>query len=201
MVHYPTWASIRRSEEVKQQDATGPETFTLSQNYPNCLLRNTCLPPRQYRSQRTKSEPPSNRRSLLPNGTSALPIRHLTLGHVPEPISFLCCDASFIGLKVVLPASMELVSEGGHLIALIKPQFEVGKGNLGKRGVVSDSDLHKSVCSNILDWLSSYPGWSVLGITDSPITGAEGNKEFLKDYKERTWELSVAEDGSYWLNS
>ena len=105
--------------------------------------------------------------------------RHLTLGHVPEPISFLCCDASFIGLKVVLPASMELVSEGGHLIALIKPQFEVGKGNLGKRGVVSDSDLHKSVCSKILDWLSSYPGWSVLGITDSPITGAEGNKEFL----------------------
>ena len=74
---------------------------------------------------------------------------------------------------------MELVSEGGYLIALIKPQFEVGRGQVGKRGVVSDPNLHKSVCDEISDWLSCYPGWSVLGITDSPITGAQGNKEFF----------------------
>ena len=105
--------------------------------------------------------------------------RYLDSKHVPEPISFLCCDASFIGLKVVLPSSMALVSEGGKLVALIKPQFEVGKESVGRRGVVSDSTLHDRVCADISGWLSDYEGWSVLGVTESPITGSNGNKEFL----------------------
>lgn len=105
--------------------------------------------------------------------------RYLTFEHIPEPISFLCCDASFIGLKVVLPASMEFVSKGGFLIALIKPQFEVGKGQIGKRGVVNDPNLHTLVCGQIFDWVSARPGWSVIGITESPVTGPKGNKEFL----------------------
>ena len=105
--------------------------------------------------------------------------RYLDSKHVPEPVSFLCCDASFIGLKVVLPSSMALVSEGGQLVALIKPQFEVGKENVGRRGVVSDSRLHDRVCDDISGWFSDYEGWSVLGVTESPITGSNGNKEFL----------------------
>ena len=105
--------------------------------------------------------------------------RYLTSDNVPEPISFLCCDTSFIGLKIVLPAGMKLVSSGGHLIALIKPQFEVGKEQVGKGGVVRDPDLHNLVCEQISDWLSGCPGWSVLGVTDSPINGPRGNKEFL----------------------
>ena len=105
--------------------------------------------------------------------------RYLNSEIVPEPISFVCCDTSFIGLKVVLPSSMDLVSEGGQLVALIKPQFEVGKDSVGSKGIVKDSNLHNLVCEKILDWLCNYSGWSVLGITASPITGVSGNKEFL----------------------
>ncbi len=65
------------------------------------------------------------------------------------------------------------------LVSLIKPQFEVGKGRVGKGGVVRDAALHDEVCAKISDWLSSLPGWQVLGLTESPIKGPEGNKEFL----------------------
>ena len=117
-----------------------------------------------------------DKRVILLERTNA---RYLNSKIVTEPVSFLCCDASFIGLKVVLPASMDLVSEGGQMVALIKPQFEVGKGSVGSKGIVTDSSLHNLVCEKILDWLSNYSGWSVLGITASPIAGARGNKEFL----------------------
>ena len=105
--------------------------------------------------------------------------RYLTSGAIPTPISFLCCDVSFISLMVVLPNSMAMVSEGGYLVALIKPQFEVGKGQVGRGGVVRDPDQHKFVCDRISDWISKNSDWSVLGVTDSPITGPSGNKEFL----------------------
>ncbi len=105
--------------------------------------------------------------------------RNLTAEHVPEPIDIITCDASFIGLEVVLPAALALAEPGAHLVALIKPQFEVGKGRVGKGGVVRDPALHEEVCVRISDWLAARPGWSVLGISESPITGPEGNVEFL----------------------
>jgi len=105
--------------------------------------------------------------------------RALGASLIPEPIDFICCDASFIGLTVVLPAAMALAKPGAHLVALIKPQFEVGRARVGKKGVVSDPALHTEVCERISAWMSALPGWSVLGVTESPITGPEGNKEFL----------------------
>ncbi len=105
--------------------------------------------------------------------------RHLTRALVPDPIDLVVCDASFIGLETVLPAALALTAEEAHLVALIKPQFEVGKGRVGKGGVVRDPALHEEVCQRIGDWLTAQPGWTVLGIEDSPITGPEGNKEFL----------------------
>jgi 23S rRNA (cytidine1920-2'-O)/16S rRNA (cytidine1409-2'-O)-methyltransferase len=104
--------------------------------------------------------------------------RHLTAGEVREAVGLLVCDASFIGLETVLPAPMALVRPGGRLIALIKPQFEVGKGRVGKGGVVRDPALHQEVCARVAEWLTRQ-GWSVMGVTDSPILGPEGNKEFL----------------------
>jgi 23S rRNA (cytidine1920-2'-O)/16S rRNA (cytidine1409-2'-O)-methyltransferase len=107
--------------------------------------------------------------------------RYLAADQVPEPIGLLVCDASFIGLQTVLPAPLALTGPGARLIALIKPQFEVGKGRVGKGGVVRDPALHDEVCRRIEAWLDALPGWSVLGLTESPITGPEGNREFLID--------------------
>jgi len=105
--------------------------------------------------------------------------RHLTADHVPEPVDVIVCDASFIGLQVVLPAAMGFAAPGARLIALIKPQFEVGKADVGKKGVVRDPALHEQVCNRTRDWLAGLPGWQVTGLAESPITGPEGNKEFL----------------------
>ncbi len=105
--------------------------------------------------------------------------RTLDATQIPEPVDVIVCDASFIGLTVVLPAAMALAKSGAHLVALIKPQFEVGRERVGKKGVVSDPALHAEVCERISAWMSALPGWSVLGVTQSPITGPEGNKEFL----------------------
>ncbi len=106
-------------------------------------------------------------------------IRAITRAQVPEPIDVIVCDASFIGLRTALPAALALAAPGAHLAALIKPQFEVGKGRVGKGGIVRDPALHEEVCSTISEWLAAQSGWSVLGVTASPIEGAEGNKEFL----------------------
>lgn len=105
--------------------------------------------------------------------------RHLTAEHIPEAPQVIVCDASFISLKLVLPAIMQLAAPGAWLAALIKPQFEVGKENIGKGGIVRDEALHQQVCDDIAHWCMNEMGWDVIGITDSPITGAEGNKEFL----------------------
>ena len=105
--------------------------------------------------------------------------RHLTIEQVPEPIAALVCDASFIGLETVLPAPLALTGPGAWVVALIKPQFEVGPGRVGKGGVVRDPALHDEVCGRIAAWLARQQGWSVLGIVESPITGPEGNREFL----------------------
>ena len=105
--------------------------------------------------------------------------RYLTSEQVPEVIDLVVCDASFIGLEKVLPAGLALTGPGALLIALIKPQFEVGKGRVGKGGVVRDPDQHRAVCRRIEDWLNGLAGWTVLGVTESPIKGPEGNVEFL----------------------
>jgi 23S rRNA (cytidine1920-2'-O)/16S rRNA (cytidine1409-2'-O)-methyltransferase len=105
--------------------------------------------------------------------------RALTNAHLPEPLDMLVCDASFIGLRTVLPAAMERLKDGGVLIALIKPQFEAGRSEVGKGGVVRDEAVHRRVCEEINNWLAHECGWSVMGMITSPITGPEGNKEFL----------------------
>ncbi len=105
--------------------------------------------------------------------------RYLTADQVPEAIEFIVCDTSFIGLETVLPGSLSLAARGAKLIALIKPQFEVGRGRVGKGGVVSDPALHAEVCDRIAGWLGARDGWTVRGITESPIQGPKGNREFL----------------------
>jgi 23S rRNA (cytidine1920-2'-O)/16S rRNA (cytidine1409-2'-O)-methyltransferase len=105
--------------------------------------------------------------------------RTLTREQVPEAVGLIVCDVSFIGLETVLPAPLALAAPGARLVALIKPQFEVGKGRVGKGGVVRDPALHAEVCTRIADWLAARSGWRVLGVTESPILGPEGNKEFL----------------------
>lgn len=105
--------------------------------------------------------------------------RYLTQEQIPELIGLILCDASFIGLATLLPAALALAAPDAHLVALIKPQFEVGPELVGKGGVVRDPGLHREVCERIAAWLIGRTGWTVLGVTESPITGADGNREFL----------------------
>ena len=104
--------------------------------------------------------------------------RHLTRPQVPEAVDLIVCDASFIGLRTVLPASLALAAPGAYLIALIKPQFEAGRGRVGKGGIVRDPTIHAEVCATIGDWLRAQD-WPVIGLTESPIKGRDGNTEFL----------------------
>ena len=104
--------------------------------------------------------------------------RYLTHEHVAEPVDLVVCDASFIGLEKVLPAALNIAKPGAHLIALIKPQFQAGRGDVGRGGVVRDPAVHKRVCQEVGTWLTSI-GWHVLGVEESPIRGPKGNIEFL----------------------
>lgn len=104
--------------------------------------------------------------------------RYLDATTVPEPVQALVCDASFIGLKVVLEFPLKLCAPGAWAVALIKPQFEVGPA-VAKGGVVRDAAVHARVCAGIREWWAALPGWRVLGVEASPILGPEGNREFL----------------------
>jgi 23S rRNA (cytidine1920-2'-O)/16S rRNA (cytidine1409-2'-O)-methyltransferase len=104
--------------------------------------------------------------------------RYLSSEVVPEPIDLLVCDASFIGLAKVLDTAVNLVRPGGRMIALIKPQFEAERGEVGKGGVVRDPAVHARVCAAARAWIEGR-GWHVEGVAESPITGPEGNREFL----------------------
>jgi 23S rRNA (cytidine1920-2'-O)/16S rRNA (cytidine1409-2'-O)-methyltransferase len=104
--------------------------------------------------------------------------RYLTAEQVPEAVDIVVCDASFISLTKVLEAPLKLAKVGAKLVALIKPQFEAGREEVGKGGVVRDPAVHERVCAEAAHWVQSQ-GWMVLGITPSPITGPEGNVEFL----------------------
>ena len=104
--------------------------------------------------------------------------RALTREIVPEAVDVVVCDASFIALSKVLDAALDLARPGAMLVALVKPQFEAGREEVGKGGVVRDPAVHQRVCDAAAAWVESK-GWSVRGIETSPITGPEGNVEFL----------------------
>ena len=104
--------------------------------------------------------------------------RILTTEHIDAACNWVVCDASFIGLRKVLDVPLKLAAPVCRLVALIKPQFEVGKGEVGKGGVVRDPALHARVCDEVREWLEGE-GWVIDGIVESPITGPEGNVEFL----------------------
>lgn len=104
--------------------------------------------------------------------------RYLTSEQVPEPVDIITCDASFISLSKVLESPLKLAREGAMLVALVKPQFEAGRDEVGKGGVVRDAAVHDRVCAAAAEWAGSQ-GWRVVGLVPSPITGPEGNVEFL----------------------
>jgi 23S rRNA (cytidine1920-2'-O)/16S rRNA (cytidine1409-2'-O)-methyltransferase len=104
--------------------------------------------------------------------------RYLSRAQVPEPVDLIVCDASFIGLRTLLPAPLSLAAAKALLVALIKPQFEAGPKRVIK-GVVRDPAVHRQVCASIRDWLEAQAGWRVIGICPSPILGPKGNAEFL----------------------
>ncbi|RZF63396.1 TlyA family RNA methyltransferase [Sphingomonas populi] len=114
-------------------------------------------------------------RVIVHEKTSA---RILTPTHIPEPVDLIVCDASFIGLAKVLDVPLGFARPGARLVALIKPQFEAGRGEVGKGGVVRDAAIHARVCTEVSEWLTGK-GWQVDGLVESPITGPEGNVEFL----------------------
>lgn len=114
-------------------------------------------------------------RVIVHEQTSA---RILTDAHIPEPVDIIVCDASFIGLSKVLERPLSFARQGAQLVALIKPQFEAGRDEVGKGGVVRDPKVHQRVCDEVKLWLVEK-GWTVHGLTTSPITGPQGNVEFL----------------------
>ena len=102
----------------------------------------------------------------------------LTRDLIPDPIDIVVCDASFIGLAKVLGPALSLASPGAKLVALVKPQFEAGREEVGKGGVIRDPAVHARVCDDACAWIHAQR-WRVVGVEASPITGPEGNVEFL----------------------
>jgi 23S rRNA (cytidine1920-2'-O)/16S rRNA (cytidine1409-2'-O)-methyltransferase len=117
----------------------------------------------------------SDERVIVHEQTNA---RDLNTGIIPERIDIVVCDASFIALHKVLDAALDLARPGAALVALVKPQFEAGREEVGKGGVVRDPAVHQRVCDAAVTWVQSK-GWRVCGVEPSPITGPEGNVEFL----------------------
>ncbi|MGB3804516.1 MAG: TlyA family RNA methyltransferase [Sphingopyxis granuli] len=120
-------------------------------------------------------------RVIVHEQTSA---RILTADHIPESIDLIVCDASFIALSKVLPVPLSFTAEGARLVALIKPQFEAQRHEVGKKGVVRDPAVHARVCAEVRAWIEAS-GWIVLDLIQSPITGPEGNVEFLVAAQKR----------------
>ena len=107
-----------------------------------------------------------------------LDARRLDPSHVPEPPQLIVCDTSFIGLDKALPAALALAAPGADLIALVKPQFEVGPQRVGKGGVVRDEAARRDALEGVRRFLIQA-GWRVIAAVDSPVEGADGNREYL----------------------
>jgi 23S rRNA (cytidine1920-2'-O)/16S rRNA (cytidine1409-2'-O)-methyltransferase len=107
-----------------------------------------------------------------------LDARKLDARVIPEPPGLIVCDASFIGLEKALPAALQLAAPGADLIALVKPQFEVGPDKVGKGGVVKDEGARQAALDGVRGFLEGV-GWQVQGVVDSPVEGADGNREYL----------------------
>jgi 23S rRNA (cytidine1920-2'-O)/16S rRNA (cytidine1409-2'-O)-methyltransferase len=105
--------------------------------------------------------------------------RDLAPAHIAEEVDAVVADVSFIGLRLVLPGALRLVRAGGWLVALIKPQFEVGREWIGKGGLVKDEAVRDEALRTLVRWLGTQAGWSVLGTLESPIRGGDGNREYL----------------------
>jgi 23S rRNA (cytidine1920-2'-O)/16S rRNA (cytidine1409-2'-O)-methyltransferase len=105
--------------------------------------------------------------------------RHLDASHFPAPVDLLVCDVSFISVTLVLPPAQALLREGAQMVILIKPQFEAGREQVGKGGIVRDPMVHREVCTRIERFVQERLGFAHTRIIDSPILGAEGNQEFL----------------------
>jgi 23S rRNA (cytidine1920-2'-O)/16S rRNA (cytidine1409-2'-O)-methyltransferase len=117
----------------------------------------------------------SDERVVVHEQTNA---RYLTRDIVPEPIDFVVCDASFISLAKVLGAALGLAAPGARLVALVKPQFEAGRGEVGKHGIVSDPAVHQAVIARVTEAAAAC-GLSRVAMAPSAITGATGNQEFF----------------------
>ena len=105
--------------------------------------------------------------------------RDLTASDLPEPVTALSADVSFISLKLALLPALALMARGAWAVILIKPQFEVGKGAIGKGGIVRDAGAREAAVKSIVDFIAVKPGWRVLGTMESPIPGGDGNIEYL----------------------
>lgn len=127
--------------------------------------------------------------------------RYLTHEQVPDELDFASVDVSFISLKLILPALCGLLKDGGHVACLVKPQFEAGKEKVGKKGVVRDPAVHLEVLENFLVH-AKESGFTVLGVTYSPIRGPEGNIEYLgylekAEWQEREFDLKALVEESH----
>ncbi len=105
--------------------------------------------------------------------------RTLSRREIPEPVSLIVCDVSFISATLVLPPALAVSAPEAELIVLIKPQFEAARGDVGKGGVVRDPSVRDAVCQRLAKWIGEQPGWHPAGLIESPISGADGNIEFL----------------------
>jgi 23S rRNA (cytidine1920-2'-O)/16S rRNA (cytidine1409-2'-O)-methyltransferase len=121
------------------------------------------------------SEISSDSRVTLIEGLNA---RDLTREHLSHAIELIVCDVSFISLKLALPPALDLAEQGASLVVLIKPQFEAGRERIGKGGIVGDPSVHHEICEEMAAFVVSK-SWEVNGIVPSPISGGDGNKEFL----------------------
>ena len=105
--------------------------------------------------------------------------RALTRALIPEAVAAIVADVSFISLTKALPSALALAAPGAWLVALVKPQFEVGRGGIGKGGIVRDASERQRAVETVTAWLTEQPGWRIAGVVPSPVKGGSGNEEYL----------------------
>jgi 23S rRNA (cytidine1920-2'-O)/16S rRNA (cytidine1409-2'-O)-methyltransferase len=108
-----------------------------------------------------------------------LDARLLSRSEVPEPVTAITVDVSFISVTKLLAPALRLAAEGAWIVVLVKPQFEVGRENVGSGGIVRDEAARLGALQSVSDWLAAQPGWTIVGSMISPILGGSGNSEFL----------------------